>query len=90
MDRRAGARDGREGDGVTSRGAGALGIGIVHVWRRTLGVLTPPGTCKYHPSCSQYAIDAFREAGLVRGAGLAAWRILRCNAYNPHSGYDPV
>ena len=38
-----------------------------------------PARCKYHPSCSQYALDALREFGLVRGTVLAAWRLLRCN-----------
>jgi putative membrane protein insertion efficiency factor len=55
-----------------------VGIGLVQLWRQTLGRLTPEGTCKYHPSCSQYAIDAFRELGLVRGAIVAGWRLLRC------------
>lgn len=35
--------------------------------------------CKYYPSCSQYALDAFEVKGAVRGCGLAAWRVLRCN-----------
>jgi hypothetical protein len=43
--------------------------------------------CKYHPSCSQYAIDAFEEFGLVRGAVLAGWRLLRCNPWS-HGGVD--
>jgi putative membrane protein insertion efficiency factor len=43
--------------------------------------------CKYHPSCSQYAIDAFREFGLVRGGVLASWRLLRCNPWS-HGGVD--
>jgi putative membrane protein insertion efficiency factor len=38
--------------------------------------------CKYHPSCSQYALDAFEEFGLVRGAVLAGWRLLRCNPWS--------
>jgi putative membrane protein insertion efficiency factor len=66
-----------------------LGIGAVQAWRHTLGLLTPPGTCKYHPSCSQYAIDAFRALGLVRGGILAGWRILRCNPWS-HGGVDRV
>jgi hypothetical protein len=59
-----------------------LGIGLVYVWRFSGGLLTRPGTCKYHPSCSQYAIDAFREHGLLRGAVLAGWRLLRCNPWS--------
>jgi uncharacterized protein len=66
-----------------------LGIGLVQVWRHTFGLLTPEGTCKYHPSCSQYAIDAFRELGLVRGAIVAGWRIVRCNPWS-HGGVDRV
>ena len=66
-----------------------LGIGAVQAWRYTFGLLTPPGTCKYHPSCSQYAIDAFRELGLVRGGILAGWRLLRCNPWS-HGGLDRV
>jgi len=64
-----------------------VGIALVFVWRWTLGLLTPAGTCKYHPSCSQYAIDAFCEFGLVRGGALAARRLLRCNPWS-HGGVD--
>jgi putative membrane protein insertion efficiency factor len=70
-------------------GLGGVGVAAVWAWRRTLGLLTPPGTCKYHPSCSQYAIDAFRAHGLARGGVLAAWRVLRCNPWS-HGGVDRV
>jgi uncharacterized protein len=58
-----------------------LGIAFVYAYRYTLGVLFPGG-CKYHPSCSQYAIDALRQYGLVRGVILAGWRLLRCNPWS--------
>jgi putative membrane protein insertion efficiency factor len=58
-----------------------LGIGAVWAWRLTLGALFPT-TCKYHPSCSQYAIDAIRQHGLLRGSVKAAWRLLRCNPWS--------
>jgi putative membrane protein insertion efficiency factor len=45
--------------------------------------------CRYAPSCSQYTIEALRVHGVVRGAILAAWRILRCHPFS-RSGYDPV
>ena len=66
-----------------------LGIALVQAWRQTGGRLTPPGTCKYHPSCSEYAVDAFRELGLARGAIVAGWRLLRCNPWS-HGGVDRV
>jgi putative membrane protein insertion efficiency factor len=43
--------------------------------------------CKYHPSCSQYALDAYGEFGFVRGTVLTAWRLLRCNPWS-HGGVD--
>jgi uncharacterized protein len=58
-----------------------LGIGLVWAYRMTFGALFPT-TCKYHPSCSQYAIDALRRYGLVRGSILASWRLLRCNPWS--------
>jgi uncharacterized protein len=66
-----------------------LGIGLVHAWRRTFGLLVPAGTCKYHPSCSTYALEALHELGLVRGSIVAAWRLLRCNPWS-HGGVDQV
>ena len=43
--------------------------------------------CKYHPSCSRYALDALREHGVLRGLVLAGWRLLRCNPWS-HGGVD--
>lgn len=45
--------------------------------------------CKYYPSCSNYAIEALRVHGVVRGTGLATWRLLRCNPFS-NGGVDPV
>lgn len=45
--------------------------------------------CRFEPSCSQYALDALRVHGALRGGLLAAWRILRCNPWGG-MGYDPV
>jgi uncharacterized protein len=48
-----------------------------------------PRRCKYHPTCSAYAVQAIESYGILRGAVLAAWRVLRCNPLS-HGGYDPV
>jgi putative membrane protein insertion efficiency factor len=66
-----------------------LGIALVYAYRYTLRPFLPGGSCKYYPSCSQYALEAFREHGLLRGTMLASWRLLRCNPWS-HGGVDHV
>ena len=58
-----------------------LGVAAVWLYRITWGALFPT-TCKYHPSCSQYAIDAYKEFGFFKGTVLAGWRLLRCNPWS--------
>jgi uncharacterized protein len=64
------------------------GLGLIYLYRWTLGPLWA-GSCKYHPTCSQYALDAVRCHGLARGSILAAWRLLRCNPWS-RGGVDYV
>jgi putative membrane protein insertion efficiency factor len=47
------------------------------------------GACRYVPTCSEYARQAITRHGVIRGLGLAAWRLLRCHPLGRH-GYDPV
>ena len=63
-------------------------IGAVRLYQLTLSRFFA-GSCKYHPSCSQYAIDALRRHGFFKGGALAAWRLLRCNPWS-HGGVDYV
>ena len=59
-----------------------VGVALVWAYRLTLRPFLPAGSCKYHPSCSQYAIDAYKEFGLFKGTVLAGWRLLRCNPWS--------
>ena len=54
-------------------------------------VLSPalPRRCRYHPSCSSYAVQAIGRYGILRGVVLAAWRLLRCNPWSP-GGVDEL
>lgn len=54
-------------------------------------VISPalPARCKYHPTCSAYAIQAVRELGILRGTAVAAWRLARCNPWS-HGGVDEL
>lgn len=64
------------------------GVTLLRAYRLTISPLYGD-RCKYHPTCSQYALDAVREVGLLRGSVLAGWRLLRCNPWS-HGGIDRV
>lgn len=63
-------------------------LGLVRAYQRLISPALPRA-CKYHPSCSQYAVDALQQYGVARGLVLASWRLLRCNPLS-YGGYDPV
>jgi putative membrane protein insertion efficiency factor len=65
-----------------------IAVSPIVVYRRVISPLLPP-RCKYAPSCSEYAIEAIAEFGILRGLVLAGWRLLRCNPFS-HGGFDPV
>ncbi|WP_083936823.1 membrane protein insertion efficiency factor YidD [Longispora albida] len=48
-----------------------------------------PARCRFHPSCSAYALEALATHGALRGIRLTLWRLLRCQPFHP-GGYDPV
>jgi putative membrane protein insertion efficiency factor len=63
-------------------------IAVIRVYQRFISPFIPP-RCKYYPSCSQYAVEAIRTHGALRGSLLAGWRLLRCNPFS-NGGLDPV
>ncbi|MBI5744112.1 MAG: membrane protein insertion efficiency factor YidD [Elusimicrobia bacterium] len=56
---------------------------------RTFRPALGPGTCRFHPSCSEYAFQSLAKHGILKGTGLAAGRLSRCHPFSP-GGYDPV
>ncbi len=61
---------------------------LINGYRRLISPLFPP-SCRFQPTCSQYAIEAIEKFGALRGSWLAIKRILRCHPFHP-GGYDPV
>jgi len=61
---------------------------LLRGYQRFISPMTPP-TCKFYPSCSQYAVIAVQRHGAIRGTRLAVWRLLRCNPWNL-GGVDDV
>ena len=76
------------GGGSVRRAVRRGGVAPIRAYQR---VISPalPRRCKYHPTCSAYAVQAIESYGILRGAALAAWRLLRCNPFS-HGGFDPV
>jgi putative membrane protein insertion efficiency factor len=63
-------------------------VAPIRLYQRTISPALP-ARCKYHPSCSEYAVQAVRRYGVLRGVVLAGWRLLRCNPWS-HGGVDFV
>ena len=63
-------------------------IACVRWYQRRISAHTKP-CCRFTPTCSQYAVEAFSRFGTLKGGLLSLWRILRCNPFGGH-GYDPV
>ena len=68
--------------------AKSIAIAPIYCYRIIISPLFAP-CCRYTPTCSEYAIEAIKKHG-ARGIVLATVRILRCQPWNKHSGYDPV
>ena len=63
-------------------------IFLIRIYQKFISPLTPP-SCRFYPSCSEYAVQAYQKHGVFKGTAMAIWRILRCNPFNK-GGYDPV
>jgi len=68
---------------------GKIMRGAVRVYQLVIVPVMPAGGCRFHPSCSAYALEAIESHGPVRGAWLALKRIGRCHPWGP-AGVDPV
>ncbi|NLE64551.1 MAG: membrane protein insertion efficiency factor YidD [Elusimicrobia bacterium] len=64
---------------------------LCHFFRLYQGLFRPllPRACRFHPSCSDYAIEAVQKYGAAKGSWLSFRRILKCSPLHP-GGYDPV
>jgi uncharacterized protein len=63
-------------------------IFLVQLYRHMVSPLRLP-TCRFTPTCSQYAVQALAEYGLARGSGLSAVRLAKCGPWHP-GGWDPI
>ena len=63
-----------------------IAVAPIRLYQRLISPMLPR-RCKYHPTCSAYAVDAVREFGVAKGLVLAGWRLLRCNPWS-HGGVD--
>jgi putative membrane protein insertion efficiency factor len=63
-------------------------VALIRFYRAFLSPLLGP-SCRYYPTCSQYALDAYAEHNFFYASWLTIWRVLRCNPFSK-GGYDPV
>lgn len=63
-------------------------VGLIRIYQALISPLTP-ASCRFHPTCSQYALEAFQKHGVLKGGKLAIKRISKCHPWGG-SGHDPV
>ena len=61
----------------------------IRLYQLLVSPLLPPNTCRFYPTCSQYAIEAISKYGTFRGVWLSIKRIAKCHPFHP-GGYDPA
>lgn len=64
-------------------------LALIRVYQMTFSRALPQNTCRFYPSCSHYGYQAIYKYGVIKGGAMAAWRVMRCNPFNP-GGIDPV
>jgi len=64
-------------------------LALIRLYQMTVSRVLPSNTCRFYPTCSHYGYRAVYKYGFFRGSLMAAWRVLRCNPFNP-GGFDPV
>lgn len=63
-------------------------IWLIHFYQRVISPLKIP-CCRFSPTCSEYAVEAYEKHGVIKATALTVWRLLRCNPFGK-GGYDPV
>lgn len=66
-----------------------LALKLIRFYQKYISGLFGQGKCKYKPTCSQYAVEAYSKFGFVKATFKTVWRILRCNPFSK-GGYDPL
>ena len=64
-------------------------LSLIRFYQRNISPYTPP-SCRYTPTCSNYAIEAINKYGALKGGWLALRRLLRCHPFSKRDPYDPV
>ncbi|MCL5961345.1 MAG: membrane protein insertion efficiency factor YidD [Chloroflexi bacterium] len=65
-----------------------IAVELIKLYQSTISRMLPP-SCRFYPSCSQYAVEAIERYGILQGSWMAVRRISRCHPFHP-GGYDPV
>ena len=66
----------------------SLALGLLRLYKRWISPAFPP-SCRYAPTCSEYAMEAVERYGALRGGVMAAWRVARCHPF-AKGGLDPM